>query len=78
MQFSQIDILLAQLKKLSRADRILLGLYFYEKLTIQEIAVILGISPKSVEADLERIAPCLEFEPASSREPRDVFSEIFG
>ncbi|HFE64572.1 hypothetical protein B1H10_00920 [candidate division KSB1 bacterium 4484_188] len=78
LQSSSVDILLAQLKKLSHADRVLLGLYFYEKLSIEEISVILSTSPRMVESDLERIAPYLELKPISTHESRDAFSEIFG
>lgn len=54
-----VDILLGQLRKLEKADRLLVGLHFFEKLTIEEIALIMGLTPDEVQNHLDRIKPLL-------------------
>ncbi len=54
-----LDITLERLKQLNRQERILIGLYFYERLTIDEIAVVLQRSNQSVQSMLEEVFPKL-------------------
>jgi|GEM_PF-5528611 len=43
------------LKKLNRSERILVGLYFYESLNTEEIALVMQKSPEVVENALENV-----------------------
>lgn len=54
-----LDITLERLKQLNRQERILIGLYFYERLSIDEIAVVLQKSNRSVQSMLEEVFPKL-------------------
>ena len=74
----QVDILLEQLKALSQEDRILLGLYFYEKLSFNEIAVILNRNVQAVEQHIQRISAYISVKTAAMAESEDHFMEIFG
>jgi len=74
----EVDILLEQLKKLSREDRILVGLYYYEGLGVEEIAGILNWNAEKVRTGLNRIFPHLFLKPSSSSDEMDMILELFG
>lgn len=75
---AKIDILIHQLKKLSQDERILLGLYFYEKLTVEEIGAVLHREPSAVVQILKRILPHLHVKQESLSDQQNLMSEIFG
>ena len=75
---TEVDILLQQLKQLSRNDRVLLGLYFYEKLTVEDIASVLSIEQKKVKTALNRIIPYLKKKPFSVKSRNKSYLEISG
>ncbi|RMF61112.1 MAG: hypothetical protein D6748_02390 [Calditrichaeota bacterium] len=62
-----VDITLGRLKKLSKSERILVGLYFYERLSIEEIALVLQKSNQSIQEKLNQIYCKLLNEPVSEQ-----------
>ncbi|GEM_PF-6541799 len=69
-----MDITLERLKQLNRQERILIGLYFYERLSIDEIAVVLQQSSRSVQSMLEEVFPKL-FRDVVTEENFEVVSQ---
>lgn len=59
----EVDILMGKLKKLSSQDRMVLGLYFYERLTVDEISGLLGWSGAEIEKMLKKIFPEIVMNP---------------
>ncbi len=74
----EVDVLIGQLKKMSRNDRILVGLYFYEGLSVEEIALILNWSTEKVRVGLNRIFPRLVVKSSASSDEKDLVLELFG
>lgn len=56
---NDVDILLENLKRLRREERILIGLYFYEQLTISEIRDVLHRPIEEIREELARLLPML-------------------
>ncbi len=73
-----VDIMLGQLKKLKRNERVLLGLYFYEQLSIEEIAFILKKSVSEVQSQLEQILPRLILNTKKDAQLEPFLFEISG
>jgi DNA-directed RNA polymerase specialized sigma24 family protein len=74
----EVDILLQNLKKLSQDDRVLLGLYFYEKLSVEEIATVLRWEMGQVKRSLDQIIPLLTSKQPATNEFEHSFTEFFG
>jgi DNA-directed RNA polymerase specialized sigma24 family protein len=78
LKANSADILLQKLKRLSREERILLGLYFYEGLTIQEIVEVLHWDTFKIQSMLENLFPDVNFFNENSWEPENVFAAFSG
>lgn len=74
----RVDILLGQLKQLNKEERVLMGLYFYEQLSLEEIAFVLGKSEEEVQAQLEQILPRLILKPEETSSFEPIVFEISG
>jgi len=74
----RVDIVMDQLKKLDKNERILIGLYFYEQLSIEEIAVILSIDERDIREQLYRVLPKLRFISETEINSNTIFSEVYG
>lgn len=61
---NEVDILMGQLKELSHPERVLLGLFYFEQLSAEEIAPILSMKVSQVYENLNRILPHLHQKPA--------------
>lgn len=54
-----LDITLGRLKQLSHEERILIGLFYYEKLSVPDIATALQTTAEQVQKALLKIYPKL-------------------
>ncbi len=69
------DILLSQLRELSLNERTILGLFFYEKLTVIEIATVLNWQIQKVENTLQRVLPRL-LTVQNDKDPATEYTEM--
>ncbi len=74
----RVDILLGQLKQLKKEERVLIGLYFYEQLSLEEIAFVLHKSVEEIQKQLEQILPRLILKPEESSNFEPIGFEISG
>ncbi len=67
---TRVDITMGVLKGLSNQERILVALYYYERLTPEEISELLGKDARSIRVQLDqihaKIAHLLQVEEASA------------
>jgi len=70
-----VTISAASLKQLNRSERILAGLYFYEELNTEEIALVMQKSIAVVESALENIFSKLTQEKVV--ETQEFAAELF-
>ncbi len=67
---TQVDITMGALKNLDYHERILVALYYYERLTVEEISELLGKDAHSIQQQLDqihaKIAHFLQMETTSS------------
>ncbi len=73
----EVDILMGKLKKLSSQDRMVLGLYFYERLTVDEISALLGWSGAEIEKMLKKILPEIVINPLEMNHSEYSSLEMF-
>ncbi|GAB4380502.1 MAG: hypothetical protein Kow0042_30630 [Calditrichia bacterium] len=74
----EMDILMEQLKKLSRKDRIIMGLCFYENLSVEETAEILGESTEYIKERLAKILPAMQSRKLSAQNESSALSWAVG
>lgn len=58
-QAPELQVLLDRLKGLEHEERIIIGLYFYESLTVEEIAAIVNQQSEQITRLLQQIYPKL-------------------
>lgn len=78
INFEDVDILMKQLKKLDRDERVLIGLFFYEQLSVDKIAEILSLESSRVRRKIDRILPQLIVTPESAEQPGESLRELYG
>jgi len=59
---------LENLKKLDSEEQVLVGLYFYESLTVDEISVILEKDSSDIDVSLRKIFSLIVKKPAGKKE----------
>ena len=73
-----LDITLGRLQTLEKQERILIGLYFYERLSVEEIAIVLQQSSDSIQTMLDGIFPKLFPELAREKVVQTLSQETLG
>ncbi|GAB4339043.1 MAG: hypothetical protein Kow0037_23600 [Calditrichia bacterium] len=74
----EADILMEQLKKLNQEDRVLIGLYFYERLTLDEMSIVLEQSNEVLRKRLTELIPMLKLRPVTNHNYSETQIEMFG
>lgn len=65
---------LENLKKLDSEEQVLVGLYFYESLTVDEISVILEKDSNDIDVSLRKILSKIVKKPAGKEEKSPLVS----
>ena len=74
----RVDILMEQLQKLRQEERVLIGLYFYEELSIDEISDLLSIKAVRVKQMINQILPKLMLSGNRQKKIDKSFLEAYG
>jgi DNA-directed RNA polymerase specialized sigma subunit len=74
----KVDILMEQLQKLRQEERVLIGLYFYEELSIEEISDLLSIKAIRVKEMINQILPKLLLTGERQEKLNKSFLEAYG
>ncbi len=72
------DIVVAALKQLSNQERVILGLYVYEGLNVEEIAEVLNQSSMKVTSWLQEIFKKIQLVHVENDPYGDLVNQIFG
>ncbi len=73
-----VDITLGRLKQLNQTERTLIGLFYYEELTVEEIAIILQRDKDQVQTDINNIFPKVFASPSRQEALGKMTSEVIG
>lgn len=71
-------VALARLRQLSTEERLLVGLYYYENLSANDIAAVLERPAAAVEADLDAVFVKLAADPSQPEPVHQYARELLG
>ncbi len=74
----ELDIALGVLKELTREQRIIIGLYFYENLSAAQISQILGSKEEQVQATIEMVLRKIQQYLPIPNEMDSMISLVYG
>ena len=72
------EFALAHLRDLNRNDKILVGLYFYESLSIEEIALVLQESSEQIQSKVNALIAKFFQDDTSKKNVNPIISQAIG